>query len=221
MNLNDRLSMAIFNSDLAEVKYCLASGARVSENMLSVAIYTSRVDIISILLKHNTRLFKTSGSLLLQIALMEKRLQIARFLADNGVDISTALFDSALSVNLENVKLLVTSNGFHKLQSRNDAVLTLSLAFASTFGHLEIVKILLQNGVNPNIGMEGGVTALDLAKTDEIKKCLIRAGARENMCENIIITLKEFQRWCNANSYESKKVSDKIKWIRTTFYRKP
>lgn len=46
MNLNNRLSTAIFHSDLAVVKHCLASGARVDENMLSVGIYTSRVDII-------------------------------------------------------------------------------------------------------------------------------------------------------------------------------
>ena len=59
MNLNDSLSTAILNGDLAEVKHYLASGALVSEDAILKAIWTNRVDIVRVLIWCNARLIKT------------------------------------------------------------------------------------------------------------------------------------------------------------------
>ena len=49
---------------------------------------------------------------------------------------------------------------------------------ASYNGHLKIVKFLIENGADINIKNNDGKTALDLAKTEEIKKVLRKAGAK-------------------------------------------
>ena len=46
------------------------------------------------------------------------------------------------------------------------------LHLASTFGHLEVVKYLISNGVKVNPLDRWGATPLNDAKTDEIKEFL-------------------------------------------------
>ena len=53
-----------------------------------------------------------------------------------------------------------------------------ALMNASYNRHLKIVKFLIENGADVNIKNNDGKTALDLAKTEEIKEVLRKAGAK-------------------------------------------
>lgn len=91
MNLNDSLSTAILNGDLAEVKHYLASGALVSEDAMLKAIWTNHVDIVRVLIWCNARLIKDYGWAFLYFAVYVEKLQVARFLIENGANIGLTL----------------------------------------------------------------------------------------------------------------------------------
>ncbi len=175
MNLNNRLSTAIFNSDLAEVKHCLASGARVDEVILLQAIWTNHADIMRVVLKHSARFIKDYGGALLHFALYAEKLQVARFLIENGADIGFTMWFGATKGHLENVKFLVKHSKSRKIKPHIDYCLVV----ASCCGHLAVVEFLLKSGANPNATDKNGKTALSWAKTNAIRQTLIRAGARK------------------------------------------
>ena len=54
-----------------------------------------------------------------------------------------------------------------------------ALMNASLNGHFELVKFLVSKGANVNAKNKSGLTALNKAKTSEIKQFLINNGARE------------------------------------------
>ena len=53
------------------------------------------------------------------------------------------------------------------------------LIYAAEYVNLETVQFLIENGADFNIKNNEGKTALDLAKTEEIKEVLRKAGAIE------------------------------------------
>ena len=83
-------------------------------------------------------------------------------------DGETALMLASSEGHLEMVKLLV----------ENGADYTNALRLASREGHLEVVKYLLENGADVNIKNKNGNAALDLAKIEDIKEVLRKAGAK-------------------------------------------
>ena len=55
------------------------------------------------------------------------------------------------------------------------------LMIASSHGHLNVVEYLIRREADVNIKDDSGKTALDYAKTPEIREVLIKAGAKSGV----------------------------------------
>ena len=103
-------------------------------------------------------------------------------LLENGIDINakdgdgwTALMDASNKGNLEIAKYLLENGADINFQSNYGFTALIS---ASSKGNIEMVKLLVENEADVNIKNNYGKTALDLAKIEEIKELLRKAGAK-------------------------------------------
>ena len=109
-------------------------------------------------------------------------LEKVKLLIENGANIEvkdnngdTALILASYYRRLEIVKYLVEKGA--NINATNDNGWT-SLMYASKYGELETIKYLLENGADVNIKNKNGNAALDLAKIEDIKEVLRKAGAK-------------------------------------------
>ncbi len=130
------------------------------------------------------------GKTALHIAVEYSNLEIVRFLLDNGAKVNikskskrTALLMIDESVRDEDdkfvtdiVRLLITKGA--DVDAQDDEKET-ALMMAGGEGNLEVTKILLEAGANPNLKDKDGDTVFSTTPSDEIKQLLKRYGARE------------------------------------------
>ena len=109
-------------------------------------------------------------------------LEKVKLLIENGADIEakdnngdTALILASYYRYLEVIQYLVEKGA--NINATNDNGWT-SLMYASKYGELETIKYLLENGTDVNIKNKNGNAALDLAKIEDIKEVLRKAGAK-------------------------------------------
>ena len=109
-------------------------------------------------------------------------LEKVKLLIENGADIEakdnngdTALILASYYRYLEIIQYLVEKGA--NINATNDNGWT-SLMYASKYGELETIKYLLENGADVNIKNKNGNAALDLAKIEDIKEVLRKAGAK-------------------------------------------
>ena len=104
--------------------------------------------------------------------------------------IRDSLIDAVESGDLEKVKLelaQIYGNAWHMRDENGKTLLHL----ATEYGHADIVKYLLANGINPDTTDRMGNTALQIAAYNgfpEISKLLINAGANVNTSNSYGIT---------------------------------
>ena len=100
--------------------------------------------------------------------------------------INSILNKGKVDINAKNkdgeTALMLASSEGHlemvKLLVENGANYTNALRLASREGHLEVVKYLIEKGADVNAKDNEGKTALDLADTEEIEEVLRKAGAK-------------------------------------------
>ncbi len=190
--LNDKLCSAAADGDTALVKKLLGQGA--DPNAITPNGYPALVcggrsfEIVELLLKAGADpnvANEENDETPLSIAAGEGRLRIADLLVDHGAGVDfmgkkhmTALMLAVRSA--EGVRFLLEkgANQTGRYGSR-------ALGEAAFGGHLESVRVLLESGVDPNLGKETQSTALDNARRsrfdankDEIIRILISYGAQ-------------------------------------------
>ena len=91
--------------------------------------------------------------------------------SNNG---ETALMEAANNGHMECVRALLEGGARSdaNVQERRRMVGETALMLAASQGNAECVKLLLEAGANPDTKDSNGKTALDYAKTDEIRKLL-------------------------------------------------
>ncbi|MFC2119273.1 ankyrin repeat domain-containing protein [Bacteroidota bacterium] len=124
----------------------------------------------------------------LQLAIMSKRNEIARYLISEGADIyhkskrdETALFFAVNAGNMEMVKLLISKNTLKKSVLSNG---TNMLHLAALSNHPEFINILIDNGIDINAINKKGLTALHIASAfglNNFVEKLIKNGADLNL----------------------------------------
>ena len=110
--------------------------------------------------------------------------EICKLLIENGANVNDKDFQGAnaliygstfLKWDLSIIKLLMDSGIEINAQDKDGYT---ALMEATISGNYETVKLLIENEADINIKNNDGKTALDLAKTEEIKKVLRKAGAK-------------------------------------------
>jgi ankyrin repeat protein len=109
----------------------------------------------------------------------------------NGHTISenTALTDAAKRGDTKAVLFLIQKLGANPHASCDCPYHKTALHYASENNHSDTVKALLQNGAQPNILDSRKYTALDVARSDEIRRMLLMHGGK--MCENLTASEKD------------------------------
>jgi ankyrin repeat protein len=107
--------------------------------------------------------------------------EVKRLLA-KGADVNakdkfgrTALISAAGNNQQETVKLLLAKGADVNAKDMNGNTAFIAASF---YGHPEVVKLLLAKGADVNAKDIRGNTALRFAKSQEIQKILIKAGAK-------------------------------------------
>ena len=125
----------------------------------------------------------------LHTAIINKQLEIAKILIENGANVNsdlgydigyTPLFSAVLDESFEIAKLLIQNGA--KIHSKRQEVTLLEIACQG--GHLDMVKLLVDNGANIHQPSKHGNTNLNTAAHYghfEIVKFFIDSGA--NICE--------------------------------------
>ena len=94
-------------------------------------------------------------------------------MADPGADLIAA----ATHGDVAAVQALLAQGA--EVDAKDDGGMT-PLMWASEEGHLDVVQVLITKGADVNAKeIEGGGTALKLAKDADIKSLLVRAGAKQ------------------------------------------
>ena len=117
-----------------------------------------------------------------------QRKEVVTLLLEKGADVEfigerharTALMEAAGTGNNSIIKQLVEKGANVNAKDYEN---TTPLHFASMYGHVETVKLLIEFGANPNVHAAGmGRTPMSLAKTNgytEVVQILKDAGAKE------------------------------------------
>ncbi|MEJ7847412.1 MAG: ankyrin repeat domain-containing protein [Pyrinomonadaceae bacterium] len=121
----------------------------------------------------------------LHVAVEHGNMEIVRFLLENGANVNIKTKEKLTPIwmiddeetGTEIFQLLIEKGADVNVQ--NDQKETL-LMLASENESVEAVKFLLQAGANLNLKDDDGETALQKAGSEEIRRLLINAGAREN-----------------------------------------
>ena len=113
-------------------------------------------------------------------------------------DASQTIFDSITTNNVEQISSLLV-NGISpniRDQSGNSALLV-----AANAGRMDVVRLLLKNHADPNLGTAQGITALKRAGMEhyDIVTALLDAGADPNRCDERGITLLGYA--CSSGRY--------------------
>lgn len=171
------LYFAVAGGHRAAVEFLLARGADPNiqtqnanlTNPIHVALVDGRLDIAEMLVSAgaNVNALTSQGISPAQVVMryeagglpprkaMERREKSVQFLLDNGANISFRTHDGSTLLH-----------------------------YASSMGHLEVVKVLVEVGMPLGVKNNEGKTAFDVAKTDQIKSYLrkveeFRQSARE------------------------------------------
>jgi ankyrin repeat protein len=109
----------------------------------------------------------------------KKYVEVKKFVNDNNIDINshdiwenTPLTDAASKGDVKSIKFLINDLGANPHASYDCPYNKTALHYASENGHYDAVKVLLENGANPNILDSRHYTSLDVAKSKEIVKLL-------------------------------------------------
>ena len=89
----------------------------------------------------------------------------------------TPLYTAAASKQVEILNYLIQKGADVNVQTKSEK--SSVLMFACDDNNLEIVKMLLEAGANPNLKDEDGETALQKTDSEEIKQLLKQYGAKE------------------------------------------
>lgn len=109
---------------------------------------------------------------------MSKTDEIWEYLSSitDNINKNHALINFAINGNLEKFKYFLEQGA--NINATSSCGCT-SLMLASKYRYLDILKYLVDNGVDMNIRDRYGKTALNYSRADEIREFLIRNGARE------------------------------------------
>ena len=129
-----------------------------------------------------------SGQTALHIAVEHENVEVVRFLLEKGAKVNVKdkqkrtpilMIEDSLSddhrTTVEIVRLLIAKGADFNAQTGEKETL---LMMACGNGNIELVKVLLEAGANPNLKDEDGETAMQKTDSDEIKQVLKRYGAR-------------------------------------------
>ena len=207
--------------DRDTVKYFLSRVPKVSAREFYQAAREGKLDVIKNYIAYNflkikrniahrgalseplNMFFKKRIDTALIYASSNGRLEVVKFLLENGGDIHTneenganvyAQNDSPLqwasyNGHLEVVKLLLENGA--KVNARNDS----ALSMASSRGHLEVVKLLLENGANVHAQNDN---PLQWASTNghlEVVRLLLKNGANVHAQDDSAL------RWASENGH--------------------
>jgi hypothetical protein len=139
------------------------------------------LEIVRLLIEKgaNVNAVKKEGATALMRAIQYNHLEIARLLIEKGANVNAAMTYNGITVlmwastygHLEIVRLLIEKGANVNAAMKGNRQTALMLA--SWKGHFEVVKELCERGADVNAAMTDGKTAMDVAKTPEIREYLL------------------------------------------------
>lgn len=137
-------------------------------NPLFEVVYLGKLDIVKRLIttKETANTRTKNGLSLLSIACGARHIQVAHFLLRKGADVNPSR-TGELAVSPLNIASALGDKKLVELLLANKAEIDAwsLLISCSKAEHTEIVKLLLEKGANPNLGVGGGITPLIEAST--------------------------------------------------------
>lgn len=221
------LILAAGRGHLEIVKYLINKGAdeSIKDYFGRTALNVAKIDEIKEFLINLTNV-DLDKQLLVHI--IAGNLDAIKQCLSNGASINakndynyTTLMLAAREGHLEIVKYLIESGADVNMSSGNGGFTPLMLA--SNNGHIEVVKLLMDNGALVGVKNEFNETALDLAMTTEIRKCIndrvkyaVMYNARKYFnSKNIVLDI------VGESGYEKTKQLVKLLYLEDTlFWRK-
>lgn len=202
INKNDSslLIEAIRNGDQKIVNYLIEKGININNKSLIMACNYNDLELIKILLQLGTF---TIDDNILCIPHRNTNLNVVKLLVEfgyNPLETNRLLYCAYHTGNLPLLEYLISIGADCTID--NNKLLCLTLSYYGN--RLEIQKLLLKNGADPNTIDEDGFCLLELAVINRKLDCckiLFEYGADINLCHNII----------NKNSEKSdRQISDLI-----------
>jgi ankyrin repeat protein len=181
------------NSNIEIVKLLIEKFADINEidrygnSLLFYAIIKSNIEIVKLLIEKGANIneIDSFGNSLLYNAIIENsNIEIIDLLIEKGADINekdrygNSLLYNAIkhNSNIEIIDLLIEKVAdINEIDSFGNTYLHYAIIYKS---NIEIVKLLIEKGVNINKKNNNGDTAYTLEKNEEIKKILIKNGAK-------------------------------------------
>lgn len=186
------LMLASGNGHLEIVKYLLSKGSHIDDSddyyrtALIYAIENGQLEVVKYLINYGANIngiLNEPQSIPLIVASNKGYIEIVELLVSNGANVNsadrkgkTALLWASEAGNLEVVKFLIAKG---EDINKTDIYGKTALMFATESGRLEVVKYLVSlKGIKLNIEDAYGYTATRYANDKEIKKILLKAGAK-------------------------------------------
>ncbi len=178
------LQFAVRERHLDAARLLLARGATVDASHLGIgntpiydAVDQGDTEMVKLLLRKGANPKQENP---LFGALASGKMELIQLFIDRGADLKTdprLLMYAAISGKKQMVEL-VLSKGFNIADAENRGIS--ALAYASQNGHLDIVRLLLEKGVDPNLIGTAFNSPLAVAASPEIAELLIKHKAKVN-----------------------------------------
>ena len=189
----DRLFDAITEGDLERVKSCLENGAEINDvgrgSSLHFAVLRKDLEIVKLLVQNGADINAKDlrNQTPLDIAHKNGYFSFVNYLMKEAQD---GLFDAIREADIERVKLCL-GNGA-QINTKGCHIKTFPLHYAipifnSKRNHVEVIKILLQNGAIVNLKNRAGRSPLHIAveyMNIEVIKLLLQYGALIDLKDN-------------------------------------
>ncbi len=161
-------------------------------NALGLAAITGQIELVRLLVEKGADINNNAGSgTALEFAAENGHLNVVKYLLDNGAKSHQEDYalSCAIDYNQTDVVKLLLEKGANA--DKKDFWTKFSLLMkAAREGNADIVKLLLKHGASVFVKTSDGKTALDYAKTDEIKEILKEAAKNAGFFEKTIAKVK-------------------------------